>query len=123
MADELLTYGEIIFPLGMGKLYIQSTVRKPKLVDGKLVYNAPVDWNRTLELWATNPESKVSKQLVKMPPGKTYSIRYTKRHRSFKNRRYYLFSPTRKMKIDLKDRIIENKPISHKHFNLDIYGN
>lgn len=50
MADEFINTGIVIFPLGLGELNIKAKERKPKIKEGKLEYNAPIDWNRTLEL-------------------------------------------------------------------------
>jgi hypothetical protein len=47
---ELFDTGFIKLPVGLGSISIYAKERIPKLVDGKLVYNAPIDWDRTLEL-------------------------------------------------------------------------
>lgn len=118
LANELLTIGTIQFPVGLGNLSIYSKDRKPRIKNGKLEYNAPIDWNRTLELWATDPESKVAKTVIKMPPGTTFSFKYKTRYRSFKNRRYMKFVPTRTIKQALKNKILNKESLAHiKQYN------
>lgn len=114
---ELFDTGFIKLPVGLGSISIYAKERIPKLVDGKLVYNAPIDWDKTLELWATDPESRVAKTLIKRPPGKTYNIKFHTTRRDYVNRRYIQFSPTRNLKIQLKDRITNKEPIAYKQTN------
>lgn len=114
IAMELFETGFIKFPVGMGSLTLYMKERMPKMIDGKLHYNAPIDWNRTLELWATDPESRVAKTLLKMPPGKTYNIKFHTTRRNYVNREYIQFSPTRNLKLQLKERIVNNKPLAYK---------
>lgn len=112
IGQELITLGKITFPIDLGTVTIQSKERKPKVINGKVYYNAPVDWDKTLELWASDPESRVLRKLVKMPPGRTYLMKYQNKFRRFKNKNYIRFVPTRALKIQLKDRIKSNLPIS-----------
>lgn len=115
MSEDLLNTGQIQLPVGLGTVSIYSKERKPRVVDGKLEYNAPIDWNRTLELWATDPESRVAKTLVKMPPGITYQFKYHTTYRGFNNRKYMMFKPTRGIKLALKKRLDNNVPVAHIH--------
>ena len=43
LGESLLEFGHINLPLGIGRLTIYAKDRIPKLVNNKLVYNAPVD--------------------------------------------------------------------------------
>jgi hypothetical protein len=52
-----------------------------------------------------------------MPPGKTYNIKFHTTRRDYVNRRYIQFSPTRSLKIQLKDRINNKEPIAYKQTN------
>lgn len=112
IAEELVTTGSIILPVGLGTLTITAKERIPVMKNGKLIYNAPIDWNKTLELWATDPESKVAKTLVRVPPGWTYTLKFYTSRRDFKNRRYIQFNFSRSVKQALNKRIKAKKPIA-----------
>lgn len=43
MSEDLLNTGQIQLPVGLGTVSIYSKERKPRVVDGKLEYNAPID--------------------------------------------------------------------------------
>lgn len=119
IAEELLVIGQIRLPAGMGAIKIEGKENKPKIVDGKLVYNAPVDWDRTLELWAQDPHSKVAKTLVRIAPGIMYKFVYDVKSLKLKNRKYIGLSITRSLKQALKDKIKNKKPFG---FILRNYG-
>lgn len=113
LSNILLEYGELKLPLDMGYLKVYKKENKPRLKDNKVVYNAPIDWNKTLELWATDNEARVSKTLVKVTPGDLYSIKYKHRYCKFKNKEYYLFKVHRSIKLKLKDKIIKKEAIPY----------
>lgn len=109
IVEALLSTGEVKFPLEVGTLRIYKRESKPKIVDGELVYYAPINWRKTLELWEKDPTSKVAKTLVKRNPGDVYSIRYRHRYHNLKNKEYMMFRPNRSLKQALQKRILENK--------------
>lgn len=109
MIDSLFETGELRLPLQMGFLRIYKRTSKPVIKNGELEYHAPINWNKTLELWEKDPESKIAKTLVKREPGDIYSIRYRHRYCKFKNKEYFMFRPSRPLKLKLKDRILSNK--------------
>lgn len=113
LGEELLKSGELKLPLQTGALRIHRKEIRPVIEEGKLVYNAPINWDATLELWATDNESKVNKTLVKVEPGYIYSIRYRHHKYRFKNKEYYLFKPNRGFKLRLKEKIQNKKTIPH----------
>lgn len=113
LGEELFKSGELKLPLNVGALRIYRKEIRPVIEEGKLVYNAPINWDATLELWATDKESKVSKTLVKVEPGYIYSIRYRHHRYRFKNKEYYLFRPNRGLKLRLKEKIQNNKTIPY----------
>lgn len=43
IVKEFINHGEFKLPLDMGNLRIYKKENKPKIIDGKLVYNAPID--------------------------------------------------------------------------------
>lgn len=113
LALELLTSGELKLPLDMGSLKVYKKENKPRLKDNRVVYNAPIDWNRTLDLWSNDNEAKVAKTLVRVMPGDIYSIKYKHRYCKFKNKEYYIFKVHRAVKLKLKDKIIKKEVIPY----------
>ena len=47
------------------EILLKKEKRKPKIVDGKLINNLPVDWDATMALWAREPEAKKQKLLIR----------------------------------------------------------
>jgi hypothetical protein len=96
------------------EIVIKKDKRKPKIVNGKLISNIPIDFKATKELWASNPECKEKKLLVRHnnshSSGYVFRI-YCKKFKSqLKNRSLLKFKPNRKFQRQLSARIKdENK--------------
>lgn len=60
----------------VGHIEIQKYINAPKLVDGELVYKAPVDWKKTYELWYEDEEERESKTLVKIQNRDNHFFRF-----------------------------------------------
>lgn len=90
-------------------LTIRKDKRTPKIVDGKVVNNSPVDWVTTKKLWEKDPDAKEKRILVKYlnhhTSGFVFRIYMKKFGSSFKNRTVYKFEPSRKFKRALSARI------------------
>jgi len=43
----------------MGKLELRKSLRRLDIVNGKLVTSLPIDWDRTLKLWAEEGKSNI----------------------------------------------------------------
>lgn len=117
LSEELINTGSIVLPFSLGKLSIESSVRKPKMVNGKLYYNAPINWNKTLELWANDPESRVAKTTVKVAPGPVFRLKFHTTNRNYINRRFMEFKFTRAIKLRLKDKIVNKEPLAYVEKN------
>jgi len=91
------------------ELIIRKDKRKPKIVNGKLINNVPVDWYRTKQLWADDEQAKEQKKLVRFNNSHTagYVFRiYCKKFKShIKNKELYKFKPSRKFQRLLSTRI------------------
>jgi len=48
--DVIVAEGSIDLPYRLGSLFLRRIETKPKMVDGKMVYVAPVDWEKTKNL-------------------------------------------------------------------------
>jgi hypothetical protein len=57
-------------------LFLRRIETKPKLVDGKVRYVAPIDWKSTKKLWEDDIQAKKNKTLVKFPPGEVFYIKH-----------------------------------------------
>lgn len=113
LIEELLSSGELKLPVDMGQIRIYKKENKPVIKEGKVYYNAPIDWGKTLELWSSDNESKVSKTLVKVMPGDIYTFKYKHHYSKFKNKEYYIFKFNRQLKLSLKHKIINKKEIPY----------
>ena len=47
------------------ELIIKKDKRKPRIANGKLINNIPIDWKKTNELWNKDKEAKEKKLLVR----------------------------------------------------------
>lgn len=91
------------------ELFIKKDKRKPRIVNGKLVNNIPVDWKATNALWKRDEEAKEKKLLVRYNNSHTsgYVFRiYCKKFKSkIRNKNIYKFKPSRKFQRTLSARI------------------
>ena len=107
---KLLSDGkEVRLPCGMGKLELRKYKGSPKIVNGKLKVNYPVDWHRTIELWYSDEEAKKNKTLVRFDRGYVYYIKYSKFGANYTNQCYYKFAINRFIKTALKENILKGK--------------
>jgi len=108
---DLVIEHNIIFymPILELELFIKKDKRKPKIVNGKLVNNIPIDWKATNELWEKDSEAKEKKILVRYNNSHTsgYVFRiYCKKFKSkVKKKNLYKFKPSRNFQRSLSKRI------------------
>lgn len=90
-------------------LSIRKDKRIPKIVNGKLVNNSPVDWVTTQQLWEKNEDAKNNKVLVRYlnnhTSGYVFRIYCKKFGAKLKNRTVYKFKPARSFQRALGKRI------------------
>jgi len=88
---------------------IRKDKRQPKIIDGKLYHNAPINWVATNTLWSTNKEAKDSKLLVRyinnLTSGYVYRIHLNRFGKNYKSKPFYKFKPTRFFQRSLAKRI------------------
>jgi len=108
---ELVIEHNLIFYipfLGL-EIFIKKDKRKPRIVNGKLVNNVPIDWKATNDLWNKDNEAKEKKILVRYNNSHTsgYVFRiYCKKFKSkVKYKSLYKFKPSRKFQRALSTRI------------------
>jgi len=109
--SELIIEENLIFYipfLGL-EIFIKKDKRKPRLSNGKLINNIPIDWKATNELWNNDEEAKQKKLLVRYNNSHTsgYVFRiYCKKFKSkLKYKTLYKFKPSRLFQRALSSRI------------------
>ena len=99
LLGEALSEGtELQLPCRMGKLELRRYRLEPKIVDGKLVYKAPIDWDATLKLWYEDAESLKNKTLVKIDSRNNFRVMYNKGKANYDNKSVFLFTLNRSLK-------------------------
>lgn len=112
---QLFYSGVVGFPLNNLLLINYEIDYSPKMVDGKLKYNAPPDWKATKELWNIDPVAKELKKIVKIAPATKYTARFYITHPNFS----FKFSCNSQVKRAIRIAYNEqarkgNPPISYK---------
>jgi hypothetical protein len=114
--DEGLEY--IIPKLGF-ELILRKEKRKPRIKDGKLLNNIPVDWKATNALWERDANAKENKLLVRYNNSHTsgfiFRVYFKKFNARIKFRSVYKFQVNRGLKRHI------TKLINTEDRNLDAY--
>ena len=102
----------------MGGIGIRKMDATVTLEEGKLKTNRAIDWQSTLKLWYEDKESFDSKTLVRCVADEKFKFIYARKKANYANKMYYEFTPTRSLKLRLKE-IINNQgfealPLSNK---------
>lgn len=91
------------------ELSVRKDKRKPRIQNGNLINNIPVDWKRTNLLWKNDNEAKEKKLLVRYnnshTSGYVFRIYLSKSKGIIKNKILYKFRPNRIFKRNLSKRI------------------
>lgn len=97
------------FPFLAFELSVRKDKRKPRINNGKLINNIPVDWKKTNELWERDSEAKEKKLLVRYnnshTSGYVFRIHLSKNRAILKNKILYKFRPNRTLQRSLSSRI------------------
>lgn len=105
--------------IGM-EIMIKKDRRKPRIVDGKVINNTPVDWKTTNELWERDKEAKEKKIIVRYnnyhTSGYVFRIYCKKFKCNLKYRSLYKFKANRKFTRKLSARLLDEDKD-----NLDAY--
>lgn len=93
------------FPGTNFSLVLKKDKRKPKIVDGKLINNIPINWKKTNELWERDAEAKEKKLLVRHnnshTSGYVFRVYFKKFGARIKYRSVYKFNVNRAFKRDI----------------------
>lgn len=105
-------------PYLLFEITIRKVKRKPRIVDGKLINNIPIDWKKTNELWDKDEDARNRKLLIRYnnshTSGYVYKIYLKKFKAKVKNKIFYKFLPARLFKRNLSKRI---KDINKDNFD------
>lgn len=107
--NQILAGNTIKLPFDFGDIAIVNKKVSPRLKDGKLIYNAPVDWGATIKLWYEDEEAKAQKLLVKYDIQYLYRFHYSKVRARYTHKGYVIFRPQRDAKVRLKNLVVEDK--------------
>lgn len=105
LVDELLAGRDVHFPSRMGTVELRKFDARINIVDGKVKTNLPIDWDRTLKLWAEDEESYKERTLVKMEEKEIFKVYYNKSTANYNNKSFYDFDINRDLKRRLKCKI------------------
>ena len=106
LQDQILQGKDANLPCRMGRLEIRKFESNVKLIDGKLVTNLPVNWEKTLHLWHEDEEAYKKRLLVRYEGRERFTIYYNKAPALYTNKTFYQFIPTRRFKKRLKHKIL-----------------
>ena len=109
LIENLLQNNDIKFPLRMGLLEVRKRQTNIKIVDGKLVNNLPIDWDRTLKLWYEDEDSFNNKIIIKLEENEIFKVYYNRGKANFNNKSFYEFNINRDLKKRLKQNIKDRK--------------
>ena len=90
-------------------LGIRKVKNEPRIKDGKLINNTPINWVETKKLWDEDPECKEKKLLVRFLNNHTskfvFRLYFKKYVYPFKNKQYFKFKTVRSFSRLLAKRI------------------
>lgn len=105
LADELVKGKDIVLPHRLGRLELRKYDTRMSIKDGKLITNLPIDWDRTLKLWAEDEESYKERTLVKVEEKEIFKVFYNRSKANYENKTFYSFKVNRDLKRRLKQKI------------------
>lgn len=105
LAENFLKGRDIVLPHRLGTIELRKYETKMSFNNGKLHTNLPIDWDRTLKLWAEDEEAYKEKILVKVEEKEIFKVFYNKGKANYNNKSFYEFEVNRDLKRRLKQRI------------------
>lgn len=105
LAENFLKGRDIVLPHRLGTIELRKYETKMSFNNGKLHTNLPIDWDRTLKLWAEDKEAYKEKMLVKVEEKEIFKVFYNKGKANYNNKSFYEFEVNRDLKRRLKQRI------------------
>jgi len=113
---------EYTIPYIGSTLSIRKDKRVPKIINGKLYNNTPVDWKSTNELWNNDSEAKEKKLLVRHLNYHTsryvFRIYFKKFKLYFINKKLFSFKVSRNFQRSLSKRINDENKNKYESYTL-----
>lgn len=109
LVSKLLRGSSVVFPYRMGKLELVKRRARINFNNGKLDTNLPIDWKRTLNWWKEDNKAFKNRYLLRHETDMLFRIRYNKKNALYKNKKYYQFTISRRVKKLLSDKINNNE--------------
>lgn len=110
VAERILRGEQVKLPCLMGSIGLRRKERKVKLDEnGKPKINTPVNWGATVKLWAEDENARLNKTVVRQECKNIYSIIHTKDNIIYLSANRILFTPTRSLKLRLRDKLKEGE--------------
>lgn len=105
LADSLLEGHDIILPCRMGSIETRKYEAKISIKKNKIKTNLPIDWDRTLKLWAEDEEAYKERVLVKIEEKEIFKVCYNRTKANYNNKSFFEFIINRDLKKRLKQKI------------------
>lgn len=105
LQDQLLQGKDIHLPERMGRIEIRKYPAYVGLEGGKIRTNLSIDWDKTLRLWFEDKEAYDSRTLIRCETKEKFKFIYNKNKAKYNNKIFYEFTPTRNLKLKLKELI------------------
>lgn len=105
LVENFLKGHDIELPHRLGKLELRKYKKRVSIVNGEIYTNLPIDWDRTLKLWAEDKESYDNKLLIRAEERELFKVLYNKSKANYNNKSFYEFDINRDFKRRLKQRI------------------
>lgn len=115
-ADLLAQGEEITLPCRMGKLELRRKPVIKKIINGRLVTNLPIDWDKTLKLWYEDSECFKNKTLIRTNTNEMIKVNYDKRTANYNNKQFYKFNPNRELKHNIRNNVKHNNIIAFSEY-------
>lgn len=107
LADEYIESGKIVFPNSMGSIELRKYTIEPKIdEDGKLKFKPPINWEETLKLWYSDPDTHKQGITIKYDNRTIYKTIYNRSKATYINQFFYMFTLNSFIKKRLSANII-----------------
>ena len=117
LADFLAKGYDINLPCQLGRLEIRKYDAKITIQNNKVVTNLPIDWDKTLKLWAEDEESYQKRTLIKMEEKEIFKVYYNRGKANYTNKSFFAFDINRELKKNLKKNIKEGRINAYKLYD------
>ena len=117
IADFLAKGYDINLPCQLGRLEIRKYDAKITIQNNKVVTNLPIDWDKTLKLWAEDEESYQKRTLIKMEEKEIFKVYYNRGKANYTNKSFFAFDINRELKKNLKKNIKEGRIDAYKLYD------